>query len=93
MKIASYNVNGIRAAIKKGLFEWIREQDYDVVCFQETKALEEQVDESLLEEVQYHHYWHSAEKKGYSGVATFSKVKPTKVIAGCGQRLLLSVLL
>ena len=45
MKIASYNVNGIRAAIKKGLFEWIREQDYDVVCFQETKALEEQVDE------------------------------------------------
>ena len=55
MKIASYNVNGIRAAIKRGLFEWIREQDYDVVCFQETKALEEQVDESLLEEIQYHH--------------------------------------
>ena len=87
MKIASYNVNGIRAAIKRGLFEWIREQNYDVVCFQETKALEEQVDESLLEEIGYHHYWHSAEKKGYSGVATFSKVKPTKVIAGCGQEI------
>lgn len=84
LKLASYNVNGIRAAIKKGLFEWIREQDYDIVCFQETKALEEQVDESILEEVGYKHYWHSAEKKGYSGVATFSKHEPTQVIAGCG---------
>ena len=84
MKIASYNVNGIRAAMKKGLFEWICEQDYDIVCFQETKATEEQVDESLLEEVGYNHYWHSAQKKGYSGVATFSKTEATNVIIGCG---------
>ncbi len=84
MKIASYNVNGIRAAIKKGLFEWVEEQDFDVICFQETKAMEEQIDESILEECGYTHCWHSAEKKGYSGVATFSKTKPSYVQIGTG---------
>lgn len=87
MKIASYNVNGIRAAIKKGLFEWVRDQEYDIICFQETKAHEKQIDESVLEEAGYRHYWHSAEKKGYSGVATFSKIEPTQVIAGTGQEV------
>jgi exodeoxyribonuclease-3 len=82
MKIATYNVNGIRAAIKKGLFEWVAEQDFDIVCFQETKASEDQIDESVLENAGFHHYWHSAVKKGYSGVATFSKVKPEHVEAG-----------
>lgn len=85
MKIASYNVNGIRAAIKKGLFEWVREQDFDIICFQETKAHEEQIDESILEEAGYKHHWHSAIKKGYSGVATFSKIEPTYVKAGVGM--------
>jgi exodeoxyribonuclease-3 len=85
MKIATYNVNGIRAAIKKGLFEWVAEQDFDVVCFQETKATESQIDESVLENAGFHHYWHSAEKKGYSGVATFSKIDPTLVAEGMGN--------
>lgn len=83
-KIISYNVNGIRAAIKKGLINWIQEGDYDIVCIQETKAQEEQVDLSELEALGYHTAWHSAEKKGYSGVATISKKKPSKVVGGCG---------
>ena len=84
MKVISYNVNGIRAAIKKGLVEWVKAGDYDVVCLQETKAQEDQVDMSEFEEMGYHCEWHSAEKKGYSGVATLSKKKPSKVVVGCG---------
>ncbi len=84
LSIISYNVNGIRAAIKKGLVDWMKENDFDILCIQETKAHKEQVPVELIEELGYHHCWHSAEKKGYSSVATFSKVKPTKVVAGCG---------
>lgn len=84
MKIISYNINGIRAAIKKGLEDWVRKGDYDVICFQETKAQEEQVDMSAFEEMGYHCHWHSAEKKGYSGVLTMTKKKPSKVVVGCG---------
>jgi len=84
MKIVSYNVNGIRAALKKDLACWIGENDFDVVCFQETKAHQEQVDVSELEALGYHHHWFSAEKKGYSSVATFSKKVPDKVVKGCG---------
>ncbi|MCB0691949.1 MAG: exodeoxyribonuclease III [Saprospiraceae bacterium] len=86
MKIATYNVNGIRAAITKGLFEWVDEQDFDVLCLQETKAEESQIDESVLDNAGYHHYWHSAEKKGYSGVATFTKTPATQVIAGMNNQ-------
>jgi len=82
--IISYNVNGIRAALKKGLMDWIKACDPDVVCFQETKALKEQVDTEQFEEAGYHHFWHSAEKKGYSGVAILSKRKPDHVEHGCG---------
>lgn len=82
--IISYNVNGIRAALKKGLVEWLREHPYDIVCIQETKAQPEQVDVTELEKLGYQHHWHSAEKKGYSGVATFSKTAPDQVIEGCG---------
>jgi exodeoxyribonuclease-3 len=82
--IASYNVNGIRAAIKKGLLEWIAENKYDIICFQETKAQADQVDPKPFEELGYALNWHSAEKKGYSGVATFSKIKTTAVHIGCG---------
>lgn len=84
MKIASYNVNGIRAALNKGLADWMKEVQLDILCLQETKAHPEQVDLSFLDKQAYHHHWHSAEKKGYSGVATFSKIEPDEVVVGCG---------
>lgn len=86
MKIATYNVNGIRAAIKKGLLEWLKAGDYDIVCLQEVKAMEEQVDLEPFAELGYQWTWHAAEKKGYSGVATFYKnqLSPKLVRAGCG---------
>lgn len=84
MKFLSYNVNGIRAALNKGLDEWLSQHDFDVVCFQETKAHEDQVDLASLETLGYKSWWHSAEKKGYSGVAIFSKVEPDHVDTGCG---------
>ena len=74
MRLVSYNVNGIRAAIKKGLFDWIASDSPDIVCIQETKSQPEQVDMAQLEELGYKHYWHSAEKKGYSGVLTLSLI-------------------
>jgi exodeoxyribonuclease-3 len=82
--IVSYNVNGIRAAAKKGLVDWLQEGDYDILCVQETKAHQEQVDVTPFERLGYHHHWYSAEKKGYSGVATFSKQAPDNVVTGCG---------
>lgn len=84
MKIVSYNVNGIRAAQKKGLTDWLAENDFDIVCLQETKAHQEQVDLSAFEALGYQSDWFSAEKKGYSGVATFYKKQPTHVAAGIG---------
>jgi len=85
MKIISYNVNGIRAAMKKGLAEWLASTDADVLCLQETKAHPEQVDLSELEHMGYQGYWHSAEKKGYSGVLTLSRVVPKQVQTGIGD--------
>ena len=76
MKILSYNVNGIRAAFNKGFIEWLQATDADIICIQETKALKEQVDTELLDKLGYYHYWFSAQKKGYSGVAIFSKINP-----------------
>ncbi len=84
MKIISYNVNGIRAAMTKGLVEWLEAAQPDVLCIQETKAMQEQVDTKPFEELGYHIYWHAAEKKGYSGVAIFSKIKPNHVQIGTG---------
>lgn len=84
MKILSYNVNGIRAALKKGFADWLKATDADVICIQETKAFEEQVDTQALKELGYNLYWFSAQKKGYSGVAIFSKLEPRKVSYGCG---------
>lgn len=85
MKIITYNVNGIRAAMKKGLVEWIIAQDADIVCLQEVKALEEQADLETLKANGFEHiYWHAAEKKGYSGVATFSKKAADHVQYGIG---------
>jgi len=80
MKIVSYNVNGIRAAIKKGFIDWLKVTKPDVLCLQEIKANEDQLDLSLFEEAGYkYNYWHSAQKKGYSGVAILSKTKPNHI--------------
>tara|TARA_R110002072_G_scaffold114541_12_gene244640 strand:+ start:2514 stop:3275 length:762 start_codon:yes stop_codon:yes gene_type:complete len=84
MKIISYNVNGIRAAINKGFADWLKSANPDLICIQETKAQEEQIDTELLNNLGYKAYIHSAEKKGYSGVAIFSKMEPDHVEIGCG---------
>ena len=84
MKVLSYNVNGIRAALKKGFADWLQAADPDVLCIQETKALQEQVDTGVFEDLGYHHYWFSAQKKGYSGVAILTKKEPNKVVYGSG---------
>ncbi|PKP26073.1 MAG: exodeoxyribonuclease III [Bacteroidetes bacterium HGW-Bacteroidetes-2] len=85
MKIISYNVNGIRAALSKGFIEWLIQANPDVICLQETKAHKEQLDLSLFEAAGYpYHYWFSAQKKGYSGVAILSKVKPNNIHYGTG---------
>jgi len=85
MKIISYNVNGIRAALKKGFIDWLISTNADVVCIQETKAHKEQLDLSLFEEAGYpFHYWFSAQKKGYSSVAILSKTKPNHIEYGTG---------
>jgi exodeoxyribonuclease-3 len=86
MKIISYNVNGIRSAMGKGLMNWIASTDPDVLCLQEIKASPEQVGVFELEEMGYKHYWYPAQKKGYSGVAIFSKTEPLKVEYGCGMK-------
>ncbi len=85
MKVLSYNVNGIRAAIKKGFLDWLSAANPDVICIQETKAQKDQLDLEAFEELGYpYHYWFSAEKKGYSGVAVLSKLEPNKVVYGTG---------
>ncbi|TVR77874.1 MAG: exodeoxyribonuclease III [Saprospirales bacterium] len=82
MKIASYNLNGIRAALRKGLEEWIIEENPDILCIQETKAQPDDLDLSSIRALGYHTYWHSAEKKGYSGVLTLTKLQPNNVVIG-----------
>lgn len=83
MKIVSYNLNGIRAAIQKGLLDWVKEASPDVLCVQETKAQPDQIDTLQFRELGYKYaYLHSAEKKGYSGVAIFSKQEPDKIVVG-----------
>ena len=82
MKILCYNLNGIRSAMSKGLTDFLQTDTFDIVCVQETKAQPDQVDVAAFEALGYHYHFFSAEKKGYSGVATFSKQKPTNVIYG-----------
>ncbi|UBZ11780.1 exodeoxyribonuclease III [Leeuwenhoekiella palythoae] len=84
MKIITYNVNGIRAAIRKGLLDWLKAANPDVLLLQETKAHKEQLDIDLFEETGYHDYWFSAQKKGYSGVAILSKKEPDNIVHGTG---------
>lgn len=83
MKIVSYNVNGIRAALNKGFIEWLTATDPDVICLQEIKANQDQLDLSIFEAAGYgYNYWYSAQKKGYSGVAILSKTAPDHVEYG-----------
>ncbi len=85
VKIVSYNVNGIRAAVGKGFLDWLQKVDPDVLCLQEIKAQEHQLDLSLFEKAGYaYNYWYSAQKKGYSGVAILSKTEPDQVVFGTG---------
>jgi exodeoxyribonuclease-3 len=82
MNIISYNLNGIRAAMKKGFAEWLAEENPDIIAIQETKATEDVVDCLPLLKLGYELYWFSAEKKGYSGVAVFTKIKALQVHYG-----------
>lgn len=85
MKIISYNVNGIRAAMRKGFIEWLQAANPDIICLQEIKANFDQVEIDKIEAAGYpYHYWFSAVKKGYSGVAILSKIKPNHVEYGTG---------
>ena len=83
-KIISYNVNGIRAALRKGFIEWLRAVDADIVCLQEIKAQPDQIPLFEFSELGYLTYWYPAEKKGYSGVAILSKEEPDSLIKGMG---------
>ena len=84
IKILSYNINGIRAAIRKNLLDWIKDYNPDIVCFQEIKANDDQFDKSLFSDLGYYNYWFSAQKKGYSGVGIITKIKPLNLEYGTG---------
>lgn len=87
MRIISYNVNGIRAAIKKGFIDWLKTNPADIICIQETKAAQQDVDVTAIAELGYDSYWYSAQKKGYSGVAVFTKIKPDNIVFGTGHKV------
>jgi exodeoxyribonuclease-3 len=82
MKIISYNVNGIRAAVNKGLYQWLEQESPDILCLQEIKAQEDQIDVLTIQSLGYHYYFHPAAKKGYSGVGILTKRKPDLVKIG-----------
>ncbi|MFT3794727.1 exodeoxyribonuclease III [Flavobacterium sp.] len=85
MKIISYNVNGIRAAISKGFIDWLQQANPDVICLQEIKAMEDQIPTADIAAAGYpYQYWYPAQKKGYSGVAVLCKTKPDNVVFGTG---------
>ena len=84
LNIVSYNVNGIRAALRKDFSDWLKTFNPDIVCLQETKANQDQFNSSIFKELGYYNYWFSAKKKGYSGVGILSKIKPNKVEYGTG---------
>ena len=82
MRIISYNVNGVRSAINKGFTDWLQTDPADIICLQETKAMKDNVDFKKIEDLGYQTYWFSAQKKGYSGVAIFTKIKPDNIEYG-----------
>ena len=85
MRIISYNVNGIRAAMNKGLVDWLKTNPADIICLQETKAEKDNVNHKQFTDLGYYDYWFSAQKKGYSGVAVLTKIKPDNVEMGSGH--------
>src|SRR5688572_12685027 len=87
MRIISYNVNWLRAAINKGFLDWLKTNPADIICLQETKAQKDNIDCKLLNELGYEDYWYSAQKKGYSGVAVLTKIKPDTVVYGTGHQV------
>lgn len=84
MRIITVNLNGIRAAARKGVFDWLHTQNADVICMQELKAQEKDLQHDSLRMDGYHAFYHCAEKKGYSGVGIYSRHKPEQVITGLG---------
>jgi exodeoxyribonuclease-3 len=86
MRIISYNVNGIRAAIKRGFIDWLKTDPADVICLQEVKAPKGDIDIAGIEAVGFHTHWFCAQKKGYSGVGILSKLKPDNIIEGCQMK-------
>ena len=84
MRIISYNVNGLRAAIKKGFLDWLQSNPADIMCLQEIKAEKDNVDYKSIEALGYQTFWYSAEKKGYSGVAIFTRRQPDAMYYGNG---------
>ena len=84
MKLISWNVNGIRAAVKKGFLDYLESEQPDILCIQESKAHKEQLTSEILQDHGYHTNWHSGIKKGYSGVATFCKQEPLYIQEGLG---------
>ena len=87
VKILTYNVNGIRAAMNKSFPEWLSVQNADIICLQEIKAEPGQFDTTIFENMGYHCFWHPSERKGYSGVAILSKTKPQNIDIGCGEKI------
>jgi exodeoxyribonuclease-3 len=87
IRIISYNVNGIRAAMNKGLIDWLKTDPADIICLQETKANKDNVDHKAFTDLGFHDYWFSAQKKGYSGVAVFTRIKPDHVEYGTGHKV------
>ena len=84
MKLISWNVNGVRAVVKKGFLDWLELAQPDILCLQETKAHVDQLAAEILTDHGYHTFWHSGERRGYSGVATFCKDEPFYVQEGLG---------
>lgn len=87
MRITTYNVNGIRAALNKGFSQWLEAENPDIICLQEVKAFKEQVPAEIFDHLGYKQYWFSATKPGYSGVAIFSKKEPLQLTVGCDNVL------
>src|SRR4051794_29698228 len=82
MRIISYNVNGLRAAVNNGFMDWLQIDPADIICLQEIKVNKENVDCEKIKEIGFESYWFSAQKKGYSGVAIFTKIKPDNIVYG-----------
>lgn len=87
LRIISYNVNGIRAAMKKGFIDWLKTDPADIICLQETKAEKDNVEHDVFTSLGYQDYWFSAKKKGYSGVAVLTRIVPDHVVYGTGHQV------